>query len=149
MEKVDEFCSVIVDALGLQSSGEETPQLHLQNFLGNKRMLQVIDNFEYYLDLQHVLTELISAAPEIKILLTSRESLNIPDAWFHPVNGLELSDSIDSDAVQLFVYLAQRNQPAFDIDEKFPIVLQICEMVEGMPLALELARRLAENAEHG
>lgn len=139
LEKADEFCSVIVDALGLQSGGEETPQIHLQNFLSNKRMLLVIDNFEYYLDLRHVLTELISAAPEIKILVTSRESLNIPDAWFHPVNGLAFDKSIDSDAVRLFTYLAQRNQPEFDIDEKLPIVLQICEMVEGMPLALELA----------
>jgi DNA-binding winged helix-turn-helix (wHTH) protein/predicted ATPase len=139
LEQVEDFCSDINDALELQSGGEESPQQHLQNYLLNKRMLLLIDNFEYYLKSKHVLTELISAAPGIKLLVTSRESLNIPDAWFHSVNGLVYSDSVDSEAVRVFAFLAKRNQPAFDVNEKLPVVLRICEMVEGMPLALELA----------
>jgi DNA-binding winged helix-turn-helix (wHTH) protein/predicted ATPase len=138
-EEVDEFCSDINEALDLQSGGEESSQQQLQYYLKNKRMLLLIDNFEYYLESKHVLTELITAAPGIKLLVTSRESLNVPDAWFHSVNGLEYSNSVDSEAVRVFAFLAKRNQPAFDVDAKLPVVLKICEMVEGMPLALELA----------
>ncbi|MEM7564701.1 MAG: tetratricopeptide repeat protein, partial [Pseudomonadota bacterium] len=64
---------------------------------------------------------------------------NVPDAWFHPVNGLELTDSADSEAVRVFEFLAKRNQPAFDLNEKLPLVKQICQMVDGLPLALELS----------
>ena len=139
LEEVDEFCSAIAKGLGLQSSGEESPQQHLQSFLSDKRMLLVIDNFEYYLDSQKLLAELISSAADIKILLTSRESLSIEDAWFHPVRGLEYGHSTEAEAIQLFAHLAQQNQPEFDINEKLPVMLRICEMVEGVPLALELA----------
>ncbi|MEM7564283.1 MAG: winged helix-turn-helix domain-containing protein, partial [Pseudomonadota bacterium] len=139
MTAATEFCSDINEALNLQSEGEDTPQQHLQNFLRNKKMLLLIDNFEYYLEYKNVLTELIKDAPGIKLLVTSRESLNVPDAWFHPVNGLELTDSADSEAVRVFEFLAKRNQPAFDLNEKLSLVKQICKMVDGLPLALELS----------
>lgn len=138
-ENPEDFSSVILEALGLQPSGEESPQLHLQKYLRKKRLLLVIDNFEYYFDLQSTLAELLGATTGIKILLTSRESLHISDAWFHPVTGLALDDSANSDAVKLFIYLAQRAQPEFDIEEKLPAVLRICELIEGTPLAMELA----------
>ena len=139
MTEAKEFCSDINEALDLQSDGEDSPQQYLQNFLRNKNMLLLIDNFEYYLAYKNVLTELLKDAPGIKLLVTSRESLNVPDAWFHPVNGLELTDSVDSEAVRVFEFLAKRNQPAFDVNEKLPQVLQICKMVDGLPLALELS----------
>ena len=82
---------------------------------------------------------MLAAAPGVKLLVTSRESLPLPEVWFHPVNGLELGKSVDADAVRLFARMAQRNQPQFDLEEKLPSVLRICKLVEGMPLALELA----------
>jgi predicted ATPase len=99
----------------------------------------LLDNFEHLLPQAGALAELISAAPGVKLLVTSRESLAIADAWFHPVAGLEYQPAIDADAVRLFARMAYRNQPDFDLQQALPAVLRICRLVEGMPLALELA----------
>ena len=139
LDSNDDIFAAIAATLELQFSGGDSPQQHIQNYLGNKRVLLLLDNFEHMLQHSKLLSDLIAAAPGLKILLTSRESLAIADAWFHPVAGLEYSDSIESDAVRLFTQNAQRNQPQFDAREKLPAVLRICHMVEGMPLALELA----------
>ena len=85
------------------------------------------------------------------VFVTSRESLAIDDAWFHPVSGLDYHESPDADAVRLFAQMAQRNQPEFDLQQQLPAVLRICRMVEGMPLAaLEdgLEREIDVNGEH-
>ena len=139
LDSQDEIYTPIADALGLQSSGGSSLQEQIHEYLKDRKMLLFLDNFEHLMDQAPALSELIAAAPGVKLLVTSRESLPIPEAWFHPVNGLELGQSADADAVRLFARMAQRNQPEFDIDKKLPTVLRICELVEGMPLALELA----------
>jgi DNA-binding winged helix-turn-helix (wHTH) protein len=139
LDSSDNIFSVIAETLELQYSGEGSLQQHIQNYLENKRLLLLLDNFEHLLPQAEALAEVVAAAPGVKLLVTSRESLAIDDAWFHPVSGLEYDSSVEDDAVRLFAQLAQRNQPEFDVHEKLPAVLRICRMVEGMPLALELA----------
>ena len=135
----DDFFAAVADALELQYSGDGELQQHLHDYLAAKNILLLLDNFEHLMQHEAALTAMLAAAPGLKILLTSRESLAIGDAWFHPVEGLEIDDSPDADAVQLFARAASRNQPEFDLEEKLPAVLRICRLVEGMPLALELA----------
>jgi len=139
LDREDDILSPIADALELQYSGGGSLQEHVQDYLENKRMLLFLDNFEHLLRHSAVLAELIAVAPQVKFLVTSRESLPIAEAWFHPVNGLDYRSSADADAVRFFARMAQRNQPEFDVQEKLPEVQRICRLVEGMPLALELA----------
>ena len=134
LDATDDLHGAIADALELQYSGESSQQRHILNAVAGKQMLLVLDNFEHLMSQAAALVDLIEAAPGVKILLTSRESLPVSEAWFHPVSGLEYSD-----ALRLFAQVARRNQPEFDVTVSMPLVLRICEMVEGMPLALELA----------
>jgi predicted ATPase/DNA-binding winged helix-turn-helix (wHTH) protein len=139
LDSDDDIFSAIAEALDLQYSGGESLQQHVQDHLENKRLLLFLDNFEHLMQHAPALAEMISVAPGLKILLTSRESLSISEAWFHPVNGLDYAQAADSDAVRMFARVAERNQPEFALEEKLPAVLRICRLVEGMPLALELA----------
>ncbi len=139
LDPEDDILPSIADALELQYSGGGSLQEHIQEYLENRRLLMFLDNFEHLLRHSEVLAEIVTVAPQVKILVTSRESLPIAEAWFHPVNGLEYRRSAESDAVRLFAKMAQRNQPEFDVQEKLPEVQRICRLVEGMPLALEMA----------
>jgi DNA-binding winged helix-turn-helix (wHTH) protein/predicted ATPase len=139
LDSSDNVFSVIAETLELQYSGDGSLQQQIQNYLENKHLLLLLDNFEHLLPQAGALAEVVSTASGVKLLVTSRESLAIADAWFHPVSGLDYDDSVDADAVRLFAQMAYRNQPEFDLQRELPAVLRICRLVEGMPLALELA----------
>src|SRR5690606_15509728 len=91
-----------------------------------------------------------AAAPRIKLLVTSREALKLQVEWFHPLAGMRLPgrqvgeeftqpDFADSDAVQLFVQTARRAQVTFDPETQREEIARICRLLDGMPLAIELA----------
>jgi predicted ATPase/DNA-binding SARP family transcriptional activator len=94
---------------------------------------------------------ILEAAPGIKILVTSREALNLQGEWFHPVGGMrypagdeaedeETDVSLEGyDALALFAQSARRARPGFDLAQERQQVVRICRLVEGMPLAIEMA----------
>ncbi|MCA9966379.1 MAG: AAA family ATPase [Anaerolineales bacterium] len=137
------FVSAVADALGIALTGQEPPLIQLAHYLGDKEALLILDNFEHLLDAAEQLTTLLTAAPRIKYLVTSREALNLREEWLYPVTGLTFPTdgamAQNSDAVQLFHERAQRVYPDFALDKEEEAVIQICRLVEGMPLALELA----------
>ena len=125
----------IADALGfsLRDSGE--PKTQLIDYLREKKLLLVLDNFEHLLDGVDLLMEVIRFAPKAKILCTSREQLNVQGEWVFEVRGLSVPD-----AEALFVNCAHRVLPDFLANEaNRQTIIQICRLVEGMPLAIELA----------
>jgi predicted ATPase/DNA-binding CsgD family transcriptional regulator len=132
-------------ALEIPFFGPEAPLLQIMRSLRDKQLLLVMDNFEHLLDAVGCLTELLQAAPHLKILVTSRERLNLREEWVFPLNGLSYpatpaADSLENySAVQLFVQRARQVQPQFVLSDHVPSVLSICRQVEGMPLGLELA----------
>jgi predicted ATPase len=93
--------------------------------------------------------ELIEAAPGLRLLVTSREALNLQAEWFHPVEGLSFPAADDEiagvaqlaryDAVRLFDQHARRVRGDFALAREREQVLRLCRLVEGMPLAIELA----------
>ena len=133
-ERDDDLYAALANSLELTWSGDLPLAQHVRNYLHNKQLLLLLDNFEHLLEQGPALLELVESAPGLKILLTTRESLPLREAWFHPVAGLEYGD-----ALRLFAQVAKRNQPDFDVQESMPEVMRICRMVECMPLALELA----------
>lgn len=145
VESIDLLASAIADALPVSLSGQQNPQAQLANYLSNKTMLLLLDNFEHLLAGATLLTHLLRASSGVKLLVTSREALNLQEEWLYPVSGLPYPDTEQPDAletasaVQLFINCARRVRPDFSPDHEREGVANICRLVEGTPLALELA----------
>jgi len=143
--EAESFLSTIADALSLSLSGQEPPQVQLFRYLGDKNMLLLLDNFEHLLSQAAFLGELLSQVPSVKFLVTSRETIYLQQEWVYPLHGLpvppdpSIDDVADYGAVQLFRERARRVRPDFSIDDDRSAVVRICRLVEGLPLALELA----------
>ena len=103
--------------------------------LAGRRTLILFDNFEHVGAAASLLADLLAACPRLKLLVTSREPLRIAAERQYPVPPLP-----ESDAVMLFVERARAVRPDFALtDETAPIVAEICERLDGLPLAVELA----------
>src|SRR5262249_51996499 len=127
--------SAIADAIGFQFYSGADPKQQLLDFLREKSWLLLLDNFEHLLDGAPLLSEILSAAPEIRLLVTSRERLNLVEEWALDIGGME-----EESAVELFVQHARRAKASFALtDMNRPAVVRICRLVGGMPLAIELA----------
>ena len=144
IQAADHVLSAVIDALSLQASSDS--RQHLLDYLQHKRLLLVIDNFEHVLDGAVLLADILNAAPEIKILTTSRESLKLREEWLYEVNGLDYPARSNHQnapetysAVQLFIERARQLHTNGILDQQYADIVQICQLVEGMPLALELA----------
>jgi predicted ATPase/transcriptional regulator with XRE-family HTH domain len=125
----------IADALGFKMQGSSDPGKQLLDYLFEKKWIFVLDNFEHLLEGVGLLVEMLKFSTEIKILCTSRERLNVQGEWVFYVRGLN-----DPEAVDLFASCAHRIEADFcvNVDNRFEIE-QICHLVEGLPLAIELA----------
>ncbi|MCB0036110.1 MAG: AAA family ATPase, partial [Anaerolineales bacterium] len=133
--------STIADALNLGLHGTSDPQEQLLGYLAHKQMLLVFDNFEHLLEAADLLLDLLTAAPQLKLLVTSREPLGLPEEWVLPLSGLPYKDEEKSEtaAAQLFSERAQRLDLSFDPTTETAGIHHICALVEGLPLAIELA----------
>lgn len=142
------LAAAIADALKLSFSGSEQPVARLQNYLREKEMLLVIDNFEHLVPAATILAELLQRAPALKLLVTSRGRLNVRGEHILQVGGLEYPLVKTADphlwqsysAVQLFLQTAQTIDPEFSLrPQDEAAVIRICRLVEGLPLGVELA----------
>jgi predicted ATPase/DNA-binding SARP family transcriptional activator len=125
------------------------PPQQLLDYFCAKRMLLVLDNFEQLLDEAGYVSELLTAAPHLRLLITSRAALNLREEWFHPLEGLSFpAEDEDTatvgqlaryDAVRLFEQHARRVRSDFSLSRERAPVVHLCQLVEGMPLAIELA----------
>jgi predicted ATPase/transcriptional regulator with XRE-family HTH domain len=136
----------IADTLGLSFSGTIELKAQLFNFLKEKQILLVLDNLEHLLNGIELLDELLEYAPSLKLLTTSREKLNLRTEWAFEVQGLPTPSSIEMDgiesnsAVALFLQRAKQVNVNFTpTPEDLHAVARICQLVEGLPLGLELA----------
>lgn len=137
--------TAIADALDISISGQDAPLDIIRSYLTRRDSLLTLDNFEQLLDISPILSALI-VGTRAKFLITSRETLNLQEEWLYPVNGMRFpsrTSSVDElagyDAIQLFGDRAKQVQPDFSLENEAVAVARICRLVEGMPLALELA----------
>jgi predicted ATPase/DNA-binding SARP family transcriptional activator len=138
--------SALADALHFKATRQGEPRSQLWSYLRRKHMLLVLDNFEHLLDGADLIASLLSFAPRVDVLVTSRERLNLREEWLYEIHGLSFPQNGETtgleayDAVALFVHSAQRVRPGFALDAATrPAVARICRLVDGMPLAVELA----------
>jgi predicted ATPase/DNA-binding CsgD family transcriptional regulator len=146
------LASAIADGMSFTLSGQDDPGYQLVRHLRDKELLLVLDNFEHLIEAgAELLAQLLAEAPGVKLLVTSREVLNLLEEWLYPVAGLAYPphtnvESLDGyGAVQLFVERARRVRPSFDLAAEKDGVVRIARLVEGMPLALELAAAWAKS----
>lgn len=143
------LANAVAAALGVREQADVQLIDVLIRELRTRRMLILLDNCEHVIDACARVTEmLLRGCPDLHILTTSRESLHVPGEIVWPVPPLELRDAqspppddlLGSEAVQLFLDRARAAAPAFQIGaEQAPLIAQICERLDGMPLAIELA----------
>lgn len=140
----------MVAAFGLQMQGRNAPLKYLQDYLREKSMLLVLDSFESILRTEAVdlLVAIAQSSPGVRFLVTSREALGVAEEAIVAIEGLAYPRAADtawreSPAVQLFIQRATRGYVQFDPERERAGIVRICERVEGVPLALELAAAMA------
>ena len=124
------------------------PREQFMDYLREKqarRVLLVLDNFEHLLEGVTLVSEILAVTTHLKILVTSREALNLQEEWVRHIMGMAYPDQLNGvpleeySAVELFLDRARRIRGDFDLNEDRESVLEICQLVEGVPLAIELA----------
>jgi predicted ATPase/class 3 adenylate cyclase len=141
--------SAIARMLGVRETGGQTLLESLKTSLQMRQILLVLDNFEQVLEAAPLVLELLTAAPGLKVLVTSREALHVRGEQEFPVpplsvpgltQGLPVEVLSRYAAVELFVQRATSIRPDFVLSEEdAPAVAAICRRLDGLPLAIELA----------
>ncbi len=141
-----DIITIIAENIGFNFYGENTPAQQLIDFLKERSMLLVLDNFEHLLDGGPLVANMIQAAPNIRVLTTSRERLNLRGEMVYSLRGLDFpiwetpEDALDYDAVKLFMQSARRVRPDFELQaHDLAVLARICRLTAGMPLGIELA----------
>ena len=141
----DSIHPAIAAALNIPSSNAAELKTRLIGYLREKPILLVLDNFEHLMDGAPLLSELLQQLPHLRILVTSRERLNLQGEWTFELGGLSTPPTTDEgkavySALQLFEFHASRLHPNLNlIGDEREAAIRICRRVDGMPLAIELA----------
>jgi predicted ATPase/DNA-binding XRE family transcriptional regulator len=149
----------IAQALGVPDAGGDL-RTTLRDFLRDKWLLLVLDNFEHLLAAASLVPALLTEAPGLNVVATSREVLRVSGEHTFPVPPLglpsraavpSLEQLTQYEAVRLFIERAQAVKPDFQVtNANAPAVAEICQQLDGLPLAIELAaarvRHLAPEA---
>jgi predicted ATPase/DNA-binding winged helix-turn-helix (wHTH) protein len=141
--------SALASVLGVPSRSEN-PLICLLAFLRDKRMLIVLDSCEHLVEAAAAMVEaLLKGAPGVQILATSREPLGVEGEWVERLAPLGIPDSpadlsaaqaLAFPAIQLFAERAAAGIEGFELaDEDVPAAVEICQKLDGIPLAIELA----------
>lgn len=127
----------VARTLGLPDQPGLSTMESVLRFIGERKVLLLLDNCEHLLDAcGNLAVELLRACPQLTILATSREPLNVPGELSWLVPSLSLAD----EAIELFTDRARRVRPDFVVGaDNSALVAEICTRLDGMPLAIELA----------
>ena len=147
---VDLVPPAIASALGITAGGAKGPLEAVIDYLADKQMLLLLDNFEQVVEAAPDVSRLLHEAPRIKLLVTTRVVLRVygerefpvPPLGLPPAESSELTaeEALGYEAIELFVDRARAVHPAFALsDESAPLVVDICRRLDGLPLAIELA----------
>ncbi|MBN1641690.1 MAG: AAA family ATPase, partial [Anaerolineae bacterium] len=156
LQSAEAIPSAVAQAIGLPLSGGSDLWQQVRGLLRRRRVLLVLDNAEHLLgsplrDVATLTVDLLNAAPEVQVLVTSRVRLNVPGEHLLPVEGMtypdqaldawQPSDAIERySAVGLFAQSACRLQPGFHLTPtNLHAVVRICCLVRGKPLGILLA----------
>ncbi|MCQ6269224.1 NB-ARC domain-containing protein [Pseudarthrobacter sp. R1] len=158
LTRVQQVPGAIAATLGLEASAGEDPLKIASRFLHTRRLLLVLDNFEHLEDAWPVVLDMLTAAPDLRILTTSRRRLGLRPEYEFELAPLEVPP-VDPPlpprllravpAVKLLLNRGRAVRPQFDVnDDNAAVLTRLCQRLDGLPLAIELAaaqlRRLNE-----
>ncbi len=139
----------IAEVLGVRETGARSLLDGLKSFIGTKRCLLVLDNFEQVAQAAGAISQLLEGCSNLKVLVTSRSALRVYGEQVWPVEPLSLpalehrlplTELAQYDAMRLFATRARAVRPDFAIsEENVEAVTEICRRLDGLPLAIELA----------
>jgi serine/threonine protein kinase/tetratricopeptide (TPR) repeat protein len=147
LSDTDSIITTIGDELGyiFQTDGRELVQ-QVIDFLHNKTALLILDNYEHLTEGAYLTSDLLKGAPNLNILVTSRQRLSQMGETLYHLSGMDFpkwkttEDALTYGSVQLFLQSAKRIQPEFELtDDNLNDVAQICKLVQGMPLGILLS----------
>ena len=124
--------TTIADAIGFSVSQSPQPEETLLSQLSERQMLIVLDNFEQLNAEADLVEEILVAAPGIKLLVSSRDRLNVGHEWVVDLQGLPIPNELsmaDGAAAELFVQRAQQVRAAFELAGNESAVTRICQLV--------------------
>jgi len=161
LQSVEAIVPTVAEALGFSFSEVGDPDRQLLDYLRQKEILLVLDNFEHLLAPPlspppaggrkggaSLVTDVLKATPGITILVTSRVRLSVRGEHLFPIMGMDVpeplpetaAEAIQYGAVKLFLSCAHRAQPDLELmDDQLTDVVRICQLVQGIPLGITLA----------
>lgn len=146
LTSADNIISAVAEAVSFQFYPGGEPKQQLMDFLREKQLLLVMDNFEHLMDGVGVVQDILQAAPDVQIIVTSRQRLNLSGETLFNLEGMDFpdwetpEDALRYSAVQLFMQSAWRARPNFELKtDDLNFVARICRLVRGMPLGILLA----------
>ncbi len=160
LTSLDELLPALADVLDVQLPPSGDLQQAVLDHLASLQILLLFDSFEHFLEEAVLIQDILVAAPHVRIIVTSREKLNLEVETLFTLGGLSIppfEDSSDSpleqlqviqeyDSVRLFIQRAHQVRPAFSFDSgNAPAVVRICRMVDGNPLGILLAASWVEH----
>jgi predicted ATPase len=144
----DQFISRLAQQLEVRQGGRPLLE-NLKDYLRDKRMLLVLDNFEQLVSAAPIVADLLADNSQLKIITSSRIALNLSAERGFPVppmelpkteNGFTLEGLLENESILLFVGRAQSVHPSFTLtNNNASAVAEICRRLDGLPLAIELA----------
>ena len=139
----EQIVTTLAETIGFKFHSDTQPRQQLLDHLQKQRLLLIVDNFEHLLDHAGLLADILKAAPQVKLLVTSREKLEIGGEVVYGIGGLSIPFQAGTeigahDAVRLFCEAADRSSTPIAADD-LAVVARICRMLGGMPLGILLA----------
>jgi predicted ATPase/DNA-binding SARP family transcriptional activator len=151
LDSPTQIVGAIAAALGFRFSGAGPAHEQLIAYLRPRQLLLILDNFEHLLAGVDLVQAIVQATPHVNLLVTSRERLNLADELVVPLDGIEVPPdradphALERGAVQLLLQRARLARPDLELSTaEFDAVIEICQRVDGMPLALILAASWAD-----
>jgi len=144
-DDADLVTTVIARTIGLFDGPERAAANGLLAYVADRSMLFVLDNFEHVLEAAGDVTALLRTSPASRVIVTSRAPLRIPGEQEYRVRPLTQFGATDPDvsspdaAVRLFVDRARAVRPDWQPDSQTPVIREICRLLDGLPLGIELA----------
>ena len=146
IDNPEQIITAIADAIQFNFFGSLDLQMQLINYLQNKEMLLILDNFEQVTEAANLLTEILFQTFDIRLLVTSQDRLNLLEEWRMLLPGLSVPEAatyeglLKAPAVQLFLQSVRYMQPSFvPTETEIHTIHQICQLVDGLPLGINLA----------
>jgi DNA-binding SARP family transcriptional activator/predicted ATPase len=154
VDSVEALPVAVAKALHISLAGQVDPIVEVSNYLRDREVLLILDNFEQLIEGTRMINRLLADNPGIKFLVTSREPLRLATEWRFDLEGLPYPKSgqqvssyerspdsiVEYACVDLFLQTARQIGVDFELNsESAPHVIRLCELVGGLPLAIKLA----------